>query len=449
LTLCKGVSWEAPLFYSHFLNIDTDKEREMKKILLNTIALMIMSISTYAEEIHSHVEGNNTVISVKSVRGIMGENDPIVHTRAQVRAGYITFLEEGTSRTSAYALGGHYHFDTKRWNGLALGLSAYAVLNLGMNQNDLQLNPDFFDNKGDSFAQLTEVYLDGKWGNTELKLGRQILDTPHADSDDIRMIPNYFEAYTLRNSDVQDLRLSVGFIRKMAGWENGVDASSFVNIGQTLGTDNIEGVYYASASYDAIKDLSLSLWYYHYTDIAMVFYSEIGYEYHASKALDVIFGLQYDISQETGSAFLGQQDAHTFGASVEFVSEMIGVHLLMAYNKDSGDTGASSLNLGGGALFTSMEDQTLDAMGQAGEAWMIGLGYHFDAIGVEGLNAGVAYGCFTANKASSYKANELDVVIEYTFNERFSLVTAYASTQFENQGVSDYSQLRVVTNYNF
>lgn len=421
----------------------------MNKIIIVTISLMIMSLNTYAEEIHMHEEGNNTAISVKSVRSILGENDPIAHTRAQVRAGYITFSKEGSVRTSAYALGGHAHFDSKRWNGLSVGISAYAVLNLGLKQNDTNLNPDFFDSNGNSFAQITEAYLDGKWGKTELKLGRQVLDTPHADSDDIRMMTNYFEAYTLRNTNIQDLSLNVGYIRQMAGWENGVDASTFVNLGQTLGTDDISGVYYASASYDGVKDLSLSLWYYRYEDIATVLYAETGYVLHASAFLDVTFGLQYDSSRETGEALLGRQDANTFGASVEFISERVGIHLLMAYNKDAGDTGASGINLGGGALFTSMEDQTLDAMGEAGEAWIVGLGYHFDAVGIEGLNAGVAYGRFTADNASAYDATEIDVVIEYSFNESFSLVSAYASTRFENQGMLDYDQLRIVTNYNF
>jgi len=419
----------------------------MNKMILNIIFLMIMSISIYSEEINSIKEGNNTVINIKSVRGIMGENNPIAHARAQVRAGYITFSEEGTSRTSAYALGGHYHFDTKRWKGLALGLSAYTVVNLGIKQNPLQFNLGFFDDDGDSFATLAEAYLDGKWGNTELKLGRQLLNTPHADSDDIRMMPNYFEAYTLSSAEIPGVTFSLGYIHKMAGWENGVDASSFVNIGQTLGTDKIDGIYYASTSYKAIKDLSLSLWYYHYANIANVLYAEAGYALYASEILDVTVGLQYDMSKQTGATLLGQQDANTFGASVEFDSKSVGVHVLMAYNKDSDNTGASSLNLGGGALFTSMEDQTLDAMGQAGEAWVVGLGYHFD--GVDGLNVGVAYGRFSADNVSSYEASELDVMMEYAFNKSFSLVTVYASTRFENIGISDYDQLRTFTNYNF
>lgn len=422
----------------------------MNKLALNIASLMIMSITTYAEEpLHLHNEGNNTRIQVQSVRGIVGNNNPIEHARGQLRAGYITLKGKGDARTSGYALGGHAHFDSKRWYGWEVGMSAYTVLNLGINQNDTTLNSDFFDKNGNSFAQLTELYLDGKWGNTELKLGRQILDTPHADSDDIRMMPNYFEAYTLENTDIQGLKLTVGYIGKMAGWENGVDSQKFVNIGETLGIQKIKGVYYASASYDEIKDLSLSLWYYHFTDIAKDVYAEAGYELHLSSTLDIILGIQYDRTTQIEKAFLQKQDAQTFGASMEFVAENLGVHLLVAYNKDTGDTGASGLNLGGGALFTSMEDQTLDAMGQAGEAWVLGAGYHFKAVGIEELNVGLAYGSFKAKKRTQYEAKELDAIIEYSFNDDFSMVAAYASVDFKSIGMRDYKQFRVMSNYNF
>jgi len=95
------------------------------------------------------------------------------------------------------------------------------------------------------------------------------------------MIPNYFEAYTVTNTNISDLTLTAGFIRKMAGWENGVDASKFVNIGDTLGSEAIDGVFYAAALYDGMKDLSLSFWYYHYEDIANVYYGEAAYTAHA------------------------------------------------------------------------------------------------------------------------------------------------------------------------
>ena len=433
----------------------------MKDNTLSIASIMIMSINLYAENnqtisVLDDAEKIQQAVKIKTVRGILGENNPIEHAKGQLRTGYITFKENDSERNNAYALGGHYHFESKGWNGLKVGLSAYTVLDPGINQNPNRVNGDFFNAEGKSFILFTEAYLDGKWGNTEVKLGRQILNTPHADSDDIRMIPNYFEAYTITNTDIDDLTLSAGYIRKMAGWENGINASKFVKISKTLESDeDTDGIYYANASYEGIRDLSLSLWVYNYQDIANVIYAEAGYNYAFTEYRNLTFGLQYDGSRETGTAQLGKQDAHTFGISIEFAVEDIGIHILTAYNRDYGTTGATDLSLGGGPLFTSMEDQTLDAIGMAGSAWMIGSGFHFEKIGIDGLHAGIAYGNFEAEDHSSYKSKEIDAVIDYTFNEKLSLTAAYASVSFdtgmneEGHPLNDYDQFRLIANYNF
>ncbi len=435
----------------------------MNKIILSTTTLMIMSISIYGETLGGSLgnieksaefckvqKNEHQPIEVRSVRSIMGEDDPMEHTKGQIRAGYITFSEDGESRTNAYALGGHFDFNTKRWNGFMLGAEVYTVLNLGVDQDPIHVHGDLFNENGKSFILLSQAYLDWKWCNTEIKLGRQILDTPHADSDDIRMMPNYFEAYTITNTDIDNLTLSAGLIDRMAGWENGVNSAEFVDVGETLGTDqNIDGVYYASASYEGIKDLSLSLWYYHYSDIGNVLYAEVGYEYELSKNTSLTLGFQYDGSQETGAALLGKQNAQTYGVSVEAQFEGLGVTVLAAYNQDNGDTGAMGLSLGGGAFFTSMEDQTLDALGTAGTAWMIGAGYDFGKLGVDDLTFGVAYGNFEADDTSVYRSREIDAVLEYSFNNKITATAAFASVDFKVDGMEGYDQFRMLANYNF
>ena len=421
----------------------------MYKTQLILVAFFLLNDTAIAKEKHSHDKENKMTIQIQSIRGILGNNDPIEHMQGQLRTGYITLNEENTDKTSAYGLAGHIHFDSKKWYGLSLGGSAYAVLNPTQNQNRLKLNADFFDDERKSFLLISEAYIHGQWDNTELKFGRQILDTPHVDSDDIRLIPNYFEAYTFTNTYFNDLTLTTGLIRKMAGWENGVDSSKFVNISQTLESKSTEGIFYAAALYDGIKDVSLSLWYYHYADIANILYTEASYTVHASRYLDITLAMQYDASWDTGKALLQAQDARTFGVSMELVLEKIGIHALIAYNKDNSSMGSSSLSLGGGALFTSMEDQTLDAMAQAGESWVLGFGYHFDALGIEGLNAGIAYGSFKAEDVSNYEVREVDAILEYNFNEKVSVLLAYADIDYQTVAMADYSQIRVVTNYNF
>lgn len=427
----------------------------MYKLGLAVVILLIMSISIYAKnvtngETNTSLETVNTPIEIRSVRSILGAYDPIEHTRGQIRAGYINFSEDGTPDANALALGGHFHLYSKRWNGFKAGAEAYTVLKTDIDKNSNTSNGDFYNNEGKSFILLSQVYLDGKWGNNALKLGRQILDTPHADSDDIRMMPNYFEAYTFTNTDIEDTTLSAGLITKMAGWENGVDSGEFVKIAETLETDqSIDGVYYAAVAYEGIKDLSLSLWYYHYSDIANVLYTEIGYEHEVFENTVMTLGLQYDASQETGAAILGKQDAQTYGISIETSFEDLGINILAAYNQDNGDTGAMGLSLGGGAFFTSMEDQTLDALGTSGSAWVIGAGYAFDTIGIDGLVCGLAYGNFEADDATLYHASEVDAILEYAWNEKISATAAYTSVEHKVAHFQDYSQLRIIANYNF
>jgi len=395
----------------------------MNKISLSTTTLMIMSISIYGEGLSESLENieksaefckvqknEHQPIKVRSVRGVLSEYDPMENGKVQLRAGYITFSEDGASRTNAYALGGHFHLNTKSWNGFMVGAEVFTVLNLGVNQDPIHVHGDLFNENGKSFILISQAYLDWKWCNTEIKLGRQILDTPHADSDDIRMMPNYFEAYTITNTDIDNLTLSAG----------------------------LEG----------IKDLSLSLWYYHYSDIADVVYAEAGYSYALAKTT-FTFGLQYDSSHETGAALLGKQDAQTYGISLETNFTDIGITILAAYNQDNGDTGAMDLSLGGGSFFTSMEDQTLDALGTAGTAWMIGAGYDFGKLGIDDLTFGVAYGNFEADDTSVYESSEIDAVLEYSFNDKITATAAFASVDFNVEDMEDYDQFRMLANYNF
>ena len=193
----------------------------------------------------------------------------------------------------------------------------------------------------------------------------------------------------------------------------------------------------------------MSLWYYNYHDIANVIYAEAGYSHQLTNSMALILGLQYNITQETGAALLGKQDAQTYGISVETNFPEIGVTVLAAYNQDNGDTGAMGLSLGGGPFFTSMEDQTLDVMETAGSAWVIGAGYDFGKLGVDNLIFGVAYGSFKADDPSLYESREIDALLEYNFNEKITVTAAYATVDFKVNGMEDYDQFRIIANYNF
>jgi hypothetical protein len=270
------------------------------------------------------------------------------------------------------------------------------------------------------------------------------------DSDDIRMIPNFFQAYTITNTDIGNTTLTAGFIDHMAGWENGSDASAFVNIGETLGTEKISGVYYAGISYDAIEDLSLNLWYYNYDNIADVYYAEAGCTIDTIRNVALTVGMQFSTTRETGESLLGDKNGHAYGLSVQADFSQSGISLLMAYNKGDGDTAVADISLGGGPFFTSMEDQTIDAIGGRGYAWMAALGYDMSHIGLSGFSGGIAYGLFkTGRTAGHYHASETDIVLDYNPSDRLSITAALALVDHKDDGMNDFDQFRLIGSYSF
>ena len=389
-------------------------------------------------------------IEITTIRGVLGKVEPLEHTTGQLRVGYIDLNMKGSDTdldSHAFAVGGHIHLDSKRWRGIMIGVEGYFVEDLGLrNDNPNNINDDFFDADKEGFATLSQAFIDGKWGNTEIKIGRQMIDTPHADSDDIRMMPNYFMAYLLTNTDCEGLTLTLGQIDRMAGWENGVDAKKFVPVEKTLGSDEkTNGIYLASAVYEGFENLTIQAWYYDIDDIADLLYLEVGYKLSTAWA-DLTVGIQYDTAKKRGKALLGDIDSQTWGVSVE-AAFANGLTLLAAYNADHGDTGAF-VSLGGGPFFTSLEDQTLDAVGQKGKAWIAGAGYDFAQLGLEGLNMGVVYGRFAADKKEAYETTEIDIAARFAAGH-FNLTTAYALIDDRTAADRDKGQFRLIVEYGF
>ncbi len=427
----------------------------LSKAFLLSVSFLIMTTiinaseydTNLSSETHTHHTG-----AQRSVREILGENNPIEHMRGQLRFGYITQRYDTSPTLDAYGIGGHIHFDTQSYRGFRLGISAYGVFDATFDSDDAFTHPDFFDDEKESFAVLSELYLDYRTESDDLRirLGRQMFDSPHADSDDIRMMPNYFEAYRIRYAPTSKTTLQAGWIRKMAGWENGTDASRFVDLSDVLGADaDTDGLFFISAEFTPDDDLDIAVWVYRFDDIADIVYAEAGYHLFLAQDTELMLGMQWDYTHETGKALLGIQSANTYGLNAEIAFEKLGVHLLGAYNRDNGKTGASALNLGGGALFTSMEDLTLDALGEKGDAFTVGAGYYFENIGIKNISVSIAYARF-ASDSDRFKAHETDISVIYDITDALSCELVYADVDFDRPAAQEgYRIVRFRADYNF
>lgn len=425
-------------------------------ILIHIFVYFVYADSDHQTDIKFHSHQESSLFKIQSVRNILGSFDPLEHSYGQLRAGYITFSDTLQKNKDAYAVGGHYHFTTKSWKGIQANLALYTILNLDIMQNQNYSNSGFFNAGGNSYILFLKAFLDGDWDKTKIRVGRQILNTPHLDSDDIRMMPNSFEAYTITDNHIKDIVFTAGFVTKMAGQGNGLDTSRFLKIEKVLGLQNknSNGIFYASATYTGVEDFSLMSWYYNYHNIANIIYFESSYQYNVLRNVSLALAIQYNQSDNSGSAFLGKQNSRTYGISAEANFKDIGLTVLSAYTQDNGN-GATGLSLGGGPFFTSMEIQTLDILGGAGNAWMIGAGHTIDYAGFKGITIGLAYAVFKAKETSLYASSEINAVLEYNWNKELSFMAVYASIDYHegkdanNNPFNDYQQFRLIAKYNF
>lgn len=348
------------------------------------------------------------------------------------------------------ATGGMLRYTTPEWQGLWGEGALFAVWNPGFNAPLESGYSEIFAADGDSFVLPAELNLQGRLKGAHLVLGRQALETPHASSDDIRMMPNRFGAGTVGYQVNNSLGFSAGWINNMGGWENGIDTGRFVNLGRVLGVGNIAGMGYVSSQY-RLASLDTQAWAYHISDVANLFYFEIGQDVHLSPDWSWQWGAQLDIQHATGDEILGDIHAHVWGLRGMLAHRRSGVSLELAFNSTSGETFALT-GFGGGPFFTSMEDRTLSIEGDQPRAYRLALGLDLGVLDAEGLRLELAHGGYRADArggSNEQLYHEDDVLIAYEVAPRFVFETVYAHIDNMKGSEDDTEQWRMHADFLF
>ncbi len=267
-----------------------------------------------------------------------------------LRTGFIQTKIRSIDTSSASAIAGELGCGYRLNNYIKAHLGLFGTLDTGLNsQNDDNIQADFFNRKKDSYLMLGEAVLTLPYNNFQAHLGRQYLDSPHLDADDLRMVPNLFEAYLLDYHFSEELYIGAGFVREGSGWENGGNLSHFIPIGEALGGSG--GNPWISWLIYEDDHKSGNAWFYFIPDHLTIFYGEFIVEQSISPDISYNVGIQYDWGKETGDAMLGEINAHTLGVTRSISG--FDLTLIVAYNKNFGHTGAIP-SVGGGPFFTSM-----------------------------------------------------------------------------------------------
>ena len=358
-----------------------------------------------------------------------------------LRTGFIQTQVRTVETTAASAmaaeLGCGYHLNSH----IKAHLGLFGVLNSGLNSHhDNNIHGEFFNAQKDSYLMLGEAVLTLSYKNFEAHLGRQNFDSPHLDSDDLRMVANLFEAYLIDYHFSDDFYLGVGFIREASGWENGVNASHFVSIGEALGGKDA-GAWVSWLAYEQ-SNLTSNLWLYLIPNHLIMTYGELDFSHQLNEDVSYSLALQYDWGHSIGRAELGHIKSHTIGIMGAISAK--GFTLTAGYNKNFGKSTALA-SIGGGAFFTSLEDQTLDAVtGKETQSYLLSLDYTVN----DSFNFGVATGEFRAMNKTDYQTQEINYFINYNWNDALTAELIYAAIDDKNSG-EDTNQLRAILTYRY
>ena len=354
-------------------------------ILKNSYAILIMS---------------TVLAAVSSAHAVESFDDAIKNgtTSGQFRLGYISVAPDvaGEKTTTGAALGGHIKFETAKWNRLQFAIAPYFSEKISLLSGDAaksELNGDFLDSNNQSFAYFGEAYFNYALENGQIRYGRQLLETPFINTDDLRMLPHTFEALWVNFSPLKNLELETGWVSRWAGFNTGGDQHKYKEAG-------VEGVFALGANYASNDELKFQAWYYDVRESYQILYGDLNYL--GLKNLEL--GFQYGNYTEENAS---NTDGSVIGVMASY--NLKPVTITLAYNKTDNDTGKSvSTGLGVGNFYTTMDDSHIADKNDA-VAYRVGLDYAFS----EDTNLGLFYGHFEDANTANFDLDEWNLIFTH------------------------------------
>ncbi len=374
-----------------------------------------------------------TKLEVKEVSQVEDFASMFINAKisAQAKVMYGAYDNKSSDDTYATAVGGLIKYELASFYGLNAAVAFYGAQDISfITGSGVNHNNELSSSSG-SYTQMAEAYINYKYENFNFRVGRQPLSTPLADSDDVRIIQNTFEAY-IATYTLSGFEFMAGSIQNWQGFDAGLD-----DPWQKTG-DN--GTYFSGVTY---KDgLEFNLWYYNITGKTNAFYFDGGFEYPINKEIILHTMVQYlDESALNNSGI----QATIYGALFELVIHDLGINI--AYDKALVNNNKVSFSgTGGGTLFTGMDTMSLDviAINTDAEALVGGIVYDINRLGFL-----YAYGDFSSKNEH---LSEHNLGMTYDVSDDLLLAGIYTQQEdikHKNKTNFDFDRFELLLNYDF
>ena len=364
------------------------------------------------------------------------------------RTYYFNRNEVGSSRKEAWALGGELQYQSG-WlkDRVQIGAAGYTSQKLyGPQDRDGTL---LLKEGQQSFTVLGQAYVNLRiLDNTGLRLYRQTFDLPYVNKHDSRMVPNTFEAYTVRNSSIPNLGLIAAHVTKIKKR----NAVSFVPISEAAGFGGTnKGLTMAGFYYRVTDDIKFGAINQYAWDFMNTFYTEGHTLFSLTDEIPLRLAAQFTRQNSVGDKLDGDFYTHHFGttAAISYRNATFS----FAYSSTDKDSGIRK-PFGGSPSYLSLMVKDFDRAGE--DAWLVGGSYNFSRWGLPGLSGFVKYvwgDTPESGGSASPDQEELDLTLDYRITKgrfdglwfRFRMAFLDQDEGFaESQDIED---IRVIVNY--
>lgn len=348
------------------------------------------------------------------------------------------------------AVGGYLKYETP-WlaDHFGAGIAGYASMPLfdELNKRD-EGGTGLLTPKNNSIFALGEAYLKGRYGESEVRLWRQRIETPFINGNDSRMLPQAFEAYGVKSGDIENLDLSLYWIDK----EKARDTEVFVSMTEMAGLQGTEGgVFMAGADWKPVKQMPTRFWNYFAPDLDNTFFTQLSYVFGDPQ--DVEFSLMFQgVDQRSvGSERAGEYNTGEAGllGKVKFNGVFLELGGTVVDNSR-----AIRNSWGTYAFFNNLMSYAFNRAGE--KALHLGAGYDFAGVGWDGFTANVKAGFGDtpdSGRSASFDRDEYDLNLEYKFDgdlKGLSLLNRWSLQDAdEDLGGRDGFQVRLRLQYDF
>lgn len=366
----------------------------------------------------------------------------------QIRAAYVSQNNKVDTDTYGTSIGGILKYETTAWNDITLGVGAYVSQKLNFATGDFdegKANSDLFGEDTKSYAYIGEGYIDYSANDIAVRVGRQLIDTPFADTDNIRMHPNTFEAAIATYKGINETMFMGGYITKWAGYDSENDISKFKKVAHDSSGAAVIGIINES-----IENLELKGWYYSFDKLTNILYTDASYTipFDETNGLELL-GQWMKFTEKNNSGVDG--NAYGIGANITIGMLTLGT----AYNEASNDAGKFVISgLGNGPYLVDTEEMNLDYFEDI-KAYLFSAELDMEEVGVDGLTLTAIYAGFKSEPVDM-KEKEINLIAMYDVNKALSVEVNYARLEDKNNNTSEdglynggYDRFLVRMNYNF